>query len=149
VTRIVLDIDDTRWKVTHLARVMRSAESEFLSELAAQVEIQVTDARPLIVLDLSVFISDAQLLADLRAPHVWDLNQIADQIEAQTKPARIPEPGHIGSLVTCAALGSRAVCVWTKYSEVTGTRNWISPGGVRREWDELDNPEPFPFGGLS
>ena len=148
MTRIVLDIDDTRWKVTHLARVMRSAESEFLSELAAQVEIQVTDARPLIVLDLSVFISDAQLLADLRAPHVWDLNQIADQIEAQTKPARIPEPEHIGSLVTASSLGLFAICVWTKYAE-TGTNVWISPLGVRRAWSELIDPEPFPFGGKS
>jgi len=93
VTRIVLDIDDTMWKVDHLARVMRSANSEFLSELAAQVDIQVTDARPLIVLDLKDPRQFAKFLRNSSLGGRTSFTDAADQIEAQVKPARIPEPG--------------------------------------------------------
>jgi len=148
MTRIVLDIDDTQWKVDHLPRVMRTTESEWLNELACQVEIQVTDARPLIVLDLSAFISDAALVADLRAGMTWGLNNIADQIEAQTRPPRIPEPKHVGSLVMASATGRDSIGVWTKFSEV-GLFQWITPGGVIRQWSDLIDPESFPFGGAA
>lgn len=139
MTRIVLDIDDTQWKVDHLARVMRSAESEFLSELAAQVDIQVTDARPLIVLDLKDF--DAGYVIEvLRHPHHLWANRVADQIEAQTKPARIPEPAW-GAIVEAHSLGAKGDRLhwvkgsagWTNLDATGEYLNWIS-------WDCLIDP---------
>lgn len=105
----------------------------------------IKNARPLIVLDVDPDAAE-YIIGVLRNPrHIW-ANRIADQIEAQTKPARIPEPKQIGSLVTASASGNNGVCVWTKYAE-TGTNIWISPLSVRRAWSELIDPEPFPFGG--
>lgn len=60
----------------------------------------VTDVRPLVVLDHShigdalaalqnILSSDRVMLTD----HVYALHELAQQIEAQTKPPRIPEPG--------------------------------------------------------
>jgi hypothetical protein len=103
-----------------------------------------TDARPLIVLDTNP-VSVKVIASILRAS---GYRRIADDIEAQTKPARIPEPKHIGSLVTASASSINGVCVWTRYAE-TGRNIWITPLGIRRAWSELIDPEPFPFGGKS
>ena len=50
---------------------------------------QITDARPLIVLDLVQSPSTSRFAQAVRSAGYYNL---ADQIEAQTKPARIPEP---------------------------------------------------------
>jgi hypothetical protein len=99
----------------------------------------ITDARPLIVIDLSGFISDAALVADLRRGG-WGFNEIADQIEAQTKPARIPEPGQ-GARVEASLLGFNPR---NEYLHI-GTldhEHWvrIKDGNVYA-WDLLTNPE--------
>jgi len=139
VTRIVLDIDDSRWKVDHLARVMRTAESEFLSELAAQVEIQVADARPLIVLDTNAL--SAWRIADIIRSNGYA--GVADQIEAQTKPARIPEPGLWGVVeasLTDRTLRRHLVHLMTPTISVWV---WTDPqmsSSARYGWDDLINP---------
>ena len=107
----------------------------------------ITDARPVIVLDLSAWISDAQLVTDLRALHVWSCTHIADQIEAQTKPARIPEPKNVGSLVTASRVGGDGSDrVWTRFSNAR-TDCWIDSLAHVRSWSDLTDPEPYPFGG--
>lgn len=66
----------------------------------------ITDARPLIVLDLDSaereYIGDLRYVAD-RLPehnvHRALVHELADQIEAQTKPARILEPGWDGKVL--------------------------------------------------
>jgi len=138
VTRIVLDIDDSQWKVGHLARVMRTAESEFLSELAAQVEIQVTSARPLIVLDLTDH--NPAVLVDVLACNGY--GELADQIEAQTKPARIPEPGLWG-VVEATLEDSLSIAPGTfRFVRIhTGPRHWMrTETTVCFDWSELIDP---------
>ncbi len=56
---------------------------------------------------------------------------IADQIEAQTKPPRIPEPQGIGAVVRNGA-GLRWVRVHANA--------WVSEEGVRLAWDDLIDP---------
>jgi hypothetical protein len=63
----------------------------------------ITDARPLIVLDLDGYLP-AELNALLRDEGYTTL---ADQIEAQSKPARIPEPGLWGVVEASYAGWSR------------------------------------------
>jgi hypothetical protein len=54
----------------------------------------VTDVRPLVVLDLDdIGMSVSDLVLDLRGIGSVAGEIVADQIEAQTKPQRIPEPG--------------------------------------------------------
>jgi hypothetical protein len=151
VTRIVLDIDDTMWKVDHLARVMRSAESEFLSELAAQVDIQVTDARPLIVLDFDSdvcadVVGDLQYAVTFLAAHGLGtafIADIADQIEAQTKPARIPEPGLWG-VVEAVVQGDDEPQHFTRGPKGGSVYHWTRiSDGLNYHWDDLIDPTPI------
>jgi hypothetical protein len=59
----------------------------------------ITDARPLIVLDLGDRVRREYVVEILRENrHSWT-HDVADQIEAQTKPARIPEPGWDGKVL--------------------------------------------------
>lgn len=69
---------------------------------------EVTDVRPLVVLDL---VNAEQTIKTLRIKandcgiyQAGVLSELADQIEAQTKPKRIPEPGLWG-VVEAAANG--------------------------------------------
>ena len=110
----------------------------------------ITDARPLIVLDLE---NPAAVVRSLReatqnGADLPYLDQVAASIEAQTRPPRIPEPKHVGSLVMASATGRDSIGVWTKFSEV-GLFQWITPGGVIRQWSDLIDPESFPFGGAA
>ena len=91
-----------------------------------------TDARPLIVLDLSDRHRREYVLEILRAArHGWT-HDVADQIEAQTKPARIPEPGLWGVV---EAGGYR----WVRYS-LAGYDDWVDLLGKQNEWDVLIDP---------
>lgn len=60
---------------------------------------------------------------------------VADQIEAQTKPPRIPEPGPTGSLVNAEG------CLWAKAED----GNWVCLGdgnsGLTKPWQFLISPE--------
>ena len=100
----------------------------------------ITDARPLIVLDLEDPAESVRLLRAETSP--WDcVEQIADQIEAQTKPARIPEPKHIGAHVTTVSHDHAAdeTIPWTRFSTIL-LANWIDDAGRKRKWDDLIDP---------
>ena len=141
MTRFVLDIDDSQWKADHLPRVLRTTESEWLEELACQVEIQIADARPLIVLDLGSpeFAAEIapQIVACLRREG-W--GKTADQIAEQTEPAKIEEPPQ-GKRVEANLLGFPS---WNEYLRI-GTlaeAHWVRlKDGNIYEWDCLTNPE--------
>jgi len=144
MTRFVLDIDDSQWKADHLPRVLRTTESEWLNELACQVEIQIADARPLIVLDLEypqIAINALEMAfrdhtnGDARTIY----RSIADQIEAQTKPARIPEPS-TGSRVT-ATMGTGYGRFEYLRVRTASMRSWANLGsGHLYTWDALIDP---------
>lgn len=95
---------------------------------------EVTDIRPLIVLDLDLgaHVGVDTLVRNLRADRY---NDLADQIEAQTKPPRIPEPGLWG--VVEARVSKRGL-TWhaTKYPD----GKWHVDDGGRFNWDDLIDP---------
>jgi len=96
---------------------------------------KITDACPLIVLDLSGFISDELLIEHLRGAEWFDTDSLADQVEAQTKPPRIPEPLHWGSKVRTA----RATYVLLDIA--TLGRRWLDQhDGQLYKWDALADP---------
>jgi hypothetical protein len=88
----------------------------------------VHDVRPLVVLDLGS-VSALEVAQTIRYERdAWD--PIADQIEAQTKPPRIPEPGLWG-VVEAGQLGTNegARSEWTRFrhgwaDEITGPIRW-------------------------
>ena len=102
----------------------------------------VTDVRPLVVLDHS-HIGDA-LNGLFSALHGFEwaiedehhaIKELADEVERQTKPPRIPEPGLWGVvqdgfriLVRHSATAKRP------WLDATNS-NWVA-------WDEIDNPTP-------
>jgi hypothetical protein len=86
----------------------------------------VTDARPLIVLDLATddrhgFVQrNPSILADfLRDAYP----ALADQIEAQTKPARIPEPGWDGKVLAHTDRNSRRR-EFVRFSKLSKLYTW-------------------------
>jgi hypothetical protein len=87
------------------------------------------DARPLIVLDLDYIRFKSYGLRDVIGILRRDGHEdIADQIEAQTKPARIPEPGLWG------VVDSDGV------EFVHRPGGWQCPVGGWYSWDRLINP---------
>jgi hypothetical protein len=102
----------------------------------------VTNARPLIVLNLGVFISDAMLIKHLRAPRVWDIGVVADQIEAQCKPARIPEPGWDGKVLAHTENNpTRREFIRYGVRPIPTHFNWNdSLGNGAQQWGDLINP---------
>ena len=106
------------------------------------------DARPLIVLDLVSSQVD-YLRHALNRWIEWSaltdekrtLDGLLDQIEAQTKPARIPEPGLWGAIVEAHSLGAKGDRLrwvkgsagWTNLDATGEYLNWIS-------WDLLIDP---------
>jgi len=95
---------------------------------------KITDARPLIVLDLDdrYTYKAAALMGHLRR---GGYDYVADQIAEQTRPARIPEPGLWG--VVSDANGNH----WTNYGpNQHSSREWQSESGSRFGWDNLIDP---------
>lgn len=143
---------------THGVRVWRTPYSNWVSERhvsgeTAHADDRVTDVRPLVVLDLDE--GDTRMLPLLlrrlgdREQSESDspgrllvttdaLRKVADQIEAQAKPPRIPEPKALGSRVLAAQVGEveGSERYWTKFRN----RGWIDTLAHIREWDDLDNP---------
>lgn len=115
---------------------------------------EITDARPLITLDLrdpADAVREIRAVADA-ARHIceWEVvDIIADQIEAQTKPPRIPEPDQIGALVKASQVGEcdGSDRVWVRFSY--GTDCWIDSLSHIRSWSDLADPELYPFGATS
>lgn len=109
-------------------------------------DVDVTDIRPLVVLDLTT---------EQRGVAVYMLREVADeyctedasilarfiaaQIEKQTKPPRIPEPGFDGAVQAsdkCDIDRVRWVRAWADEDTV---RPWTN-GGRHAAWDELIDP---------
>jgi hypothetical protein len=105
-------------------------------------DADVTDVRPPVVLDLGLGRDAAAAAvaalssAATRCPDVEAslLNWLADQIEAQTKPPRIPEPGLWG-VVEAGTSKVPMVRRWVRYG--TG---WRDAFGGHEEWDNLLEP---------
>jgi hypothetical protein len=108
---------------------------------------KVVNIRPLVVLDLDHYDGEravtylrnlARESKDISghspSPRGKLANLIADQIEAQTKPPRIPEPGLWG--VVEANVRSIPRRRWVHHEEA----RWISDTGVIAEWDDLVDP---------
>jgi hypothetical protein len=90
-------------------RVMRSARAStnglvWASSVAVDgnwwfTEAEVTNVRPLVVLDLDDFAWAAKVLRNPGLGAMDTRARIADQIEQQTKPPRIPEPVGLGAVI--------------------------------------------------
>ena len=107
-------------------------------------DYDVTDVRPLVVLDPSeanpVATRDlvlAHLVETLKRSDHLGNHGFADQIEAQTKPARIPEPGLWGVVEA----GHKHLCGRRATFVRTGGR-WFDTSWVAdyAEWDDLVDP---------
>jgi len=105
----------------------------------------VTDVRPLVVLDLDSLDTAAPdqdetvaqyVVRTLRGPAHGSAtrNAIADQIEAQTKPPRIPEPGKYG--IVKASLSGDYRSDW-----VNEGKHWVGlDHTIVAKWDDLVDP---------
>ena len=152
MTRYVLDIDDSQWKADHLPRVLRTTESVWLNELACQVEIQIVDARPLIVLDLDEndarhLVSYLEITVEEHPEQLGSVGRaiytnVADQIEAQTKPPKPFQPMGVGAVVRAITNGNRSrtggPVVLVKGACPQGA--WHS-GDLRYDWEYLEDVE--------
>jgi len=97
-----------------------------------------TDARPLIVLDLSDRHRREYVLEILRAArHGWT-HDVADQIEAQTKPARIPEPGLWG-VVEASSVTYSGRRNYVRDTSLDPGSNWRASTG-KCPWANLIDP---------
>lgn len=103
----------------------------------------VTDVRPLVVLDLDGHDRDraVQCIQFVKKAHAGTdhgdlVSLIADQIEAQTKPQRIPEPGE-GGVVEASCVHNDHRLRWVRVRE-----NWHAIPGVSSpdDWDSLIDP---------
>lgn len=115
---------DLPWVSAH-----RSPERDF-----RHGDRHVTDVRPLIVLDLGG-IDVAELLDDLRGGAA--ALDVADQIEAQTKPPRMAEPGLWG--VVSASVRGRGS---EGFDFIHSHGVWLGERGGQFTWDELIDPQP-------
>ena len=96
------------------------------------------DVRPLIVLDPDTIDTPSEIREHLSTvKHLSEpgwLSRFVDQIEAQTKPPRIPEPGLWGVVeATGATLPRRR---WIHHEE----DRWVCDTGVWRYWRDLIDP---------
>ena len=100
----------------------------------------ITDARPLIVLDLE---NPAAVIRSLRkaTENDWDLpylDQVAASIEAQTKSPKPVEPKDLGAVVTASQVGEcyGSDRAWVRFSHCS-TDCWIDSLQHIRSWDDL------------
>lgn len=75
----------------------------------------------------------------LFADYACELQEIADQIEAQVKPSRIPEPGKWGVVEAYAPEYDQRLHFVRHHDFVTDGRHWQSGPG-RYSWDALVDP---------
>lgn len=122
------------------------------------VRTQVTDVRPLVVLDVgdsefaakmmieTLCIAQARISGSIVDLHrkrsdIARLQALIDQIEAQTKPPRIPEPPAFGAEVTAGQKGAPVPRRWIRaYSNpAIGSHPWTDGNHLAR-WDDLIDP---------
>ncbi len=99
----------------------------------------VTDIRRLIVLDLDAVVlrnGNSDVVTDLRDPEsMYAARYISNEIKAQTKPPRIPEPGQWGVVEASTPTVSR------RRRFVRDDSLWRSTAsGGGYDWDELAHP---------
>jgi len=107
----------------------------------------ITDARPLIVLDLDDPAEFVTALVGTSSGNPADtdsddmrLYALANMIREQTKPARIPEPGLHG-VVEAKSPRWDQVPQWTRYTTGDGNREqWIATNGETAAWRNLIDP---------
>ena len=101
----------------------------------------ITDARPLIVLDLE---NPAAVVRSLRTATRYSdevlpyLDQVAASIEAQTKPARIPEPGLWG-VVEASSIYVNDRLTYVHHNK-PGPWAWATQSRGSCKWDDLIDP---------
>jgi hypothetical protein len=123
-----------------LDREIEPADFDWIfKDIASDTE--VTDVRPLVVLDLDGLVRPDTLVNWFRhnplCGSIAVAQSVADQIEAQTRPPRIPEPGKYAIVRARATV--LAECEW-----VNEGRYWTSLGGDPRPhttvWANLKDP---------
>jgi hypothetical protein len=105
--------------------------AEILDGSKVHGDSEVTDVRPLVVLDAP----QVDLNAAAEILRISGFSAIADQIKAQTKHPRIPEPGLWGVVRD----GSGDVYI---RDSVVAKYQWSRVGGdgLACKWDEVANP---------
>ena len=107
------------------------------------IATDVTDIRPLVMLDLddpdaygcSAVVHDpAKIVSALRETNSVAAHAIARQIEAQTKPPRIPEPGLWG-VVEAGSNAHPTRRKWVRYG-----MGWRDLTGNPQQWSDLIDP---------
>jgi hypothetical protein len=97
----------------------------------------VTDVRPLVVLDLGSAVPAVVVNVLRKACY----NRLADQIEAQTKPPRIPEPGLWGVVEAHTAYDSTRRHFGRVPDDYNDDKQWIDSFDKHwRKWDDLIDP---------
>lgn len=100
----------------------------------------VTDIRPLVVLDLDGIGSPRQVVNTLRwtdSVPVATMGAIADQIEAQTRPPKPAEPTGLGAVVVDSKHGLLVRTV-AGSSVLDTSRPWRAPYGSYYSWADID-----------
>ena len=107
-------------------------------------DADVTDVRPLVVLELDAYANPAELLRLIANEDVVNakrslLLNIADQIEAQVKPPHIPEPTEPLSEVQASTQGCERRRFVRGFAATSGRVRWVD-GVAGYGWDELIDP---------
>lgn len=103
---------------------------------------RVTDVRPLVVLDLDDPAARVKTLRIIANGMCGDyqrraLTDLADQIEAQTRP-RIPEPRGQWAVVEATGVHSNRFQA-VRWTDI-GDRAWLDASGTWFEWSDLVDP---------
>ena len=108
----------------------------------------VTDARPLTVLDLHPSVAEdlVEAMRDATRPifqtdyQVRLIRKIADAIEVQTKPARIPEPGWGGVVTAIRVNRPGFLPTTTSKTWLHDCDEWVSDDEESANWSDLIDP---------
>ena len=122
-------IGGTEWALDR--RIKRREDDGYGSGFATSDE--VTDVRPLVVLDFTPSPAHLPQLLRLLRDNFWP--DLAGQIEAQTKPPRIDEPGLWGVVeATVPGIPRRR---WVHHEE----GRWVPDTGIPfKDWSDLIDP---------
>jgi hypothetical protein len=116
--------------------VVRWVTADNLNGWLGHHDSDVTDVRPLVVLDLELTdAAAAALVSDLRECN-W--RAVANQIETQTKPPRIPEPTGFAPVVEAGVNQHDERLRW--YRNMAGSWTPSVRSEYARDWDDLVDP---------
>lgn len=129
-------------------RVMRNdvqwSSSRPIAGYVSHLDTDVTDVRPLVVLDLQdmpmhVSIAVHALREERTLTGAW----IADQIEEQMKPPRMDQPAWGEKVTACTGVSPIRRDFVRSY--VDTELRWVDRRGMYFAWDDLIDPEPMPL----